>query len=49
MRISGLRAPNHAGADIDESVQGDIFVLIGSPAQVLTALQNMNRNEGWDW
>lgn len=32
MRISGLRAPNHAGADIDESVQGDIFVLIGSSA-----------------
>lgn len=49
MRISGLLAPNHAGANIDESVAGEMFVLIGSPANVFTALQNMNRNEGWDW
>lgn len=48
-RISGLLAPNHAGPNIDESVQADVFVLVGSQAQVLTALQTMNKNEGWNW
>jgi hypothetical protein len=49
VRVSGLLAPNHAGPNIDESVRSDIFVLIGSPTQVLSALQNMNQNEGWNW
>jgi hypothetical protein len=48
-RISGLLAPNHAGPNIDEGVRSEMFVLIGSPAQVLTSLQNMNKNEGWNW
>ena len=49
LRVTGLLAPNHAGANIDESLHMDIYVLIGSPTQVLTALQNMNKNQGWDW
>jgi hypothetical protein len=48
-RISGLLAPDHAGQNIEEGVRSDMFILIGSPAQVLTALQNMNKNEGWNW
>lgn len=48
-RISGLLAPNHAGPNIDEGVRSEIFVLIGSPAQILTSLQNINNNEGWNW
>lgn len=48
-RISGLLAPNQAGPNIEESVRADIFVVIGSPTQVLSALQNMNQNEGWNW
>ncbi len=49
VRISGLSAPNRAGPNIDESVRGDVFVLIGSAAQVLTALLAMNQSQGWDW
>ncbi len=49
LRVTGLLAPNHAGANIDESLHMDIYVLIGSPTQVLTALQNMNKNQGWNW
>ncbi len=49
LRVKGLLAPNHAGANIDESVNTDIYVLVGSPAQVLAALQNMNANQGWSW
>jgi len=49
VRISGLLAPNHAGPHIDESFRADIFVVIGSPTQVLSALQKMNQNEGWNW
>lgn len=49
LRVKGLLAPNHAGPQINESVQTDIYVLVGAPAQVLTALQNMNVNEGWNW
>ncbi|MGC8549465.1 MAG: FN3 associated domain-containing protein [Acidobacteriaceae bacterium] len=49
IRVSGLLAPNHAGPNIDESVSSDMYVLVGSPAQVLTALQNMNQSEGWNW
>ena len=48
-RISGLLAPNHAGPNINEGVRSEMFVLIGSPAQVLTSLQIMNKNEGWNW
>jgi hypothetical protein len=43
------KAPNHAGPHINESVQTDIYIWVGAPAQVLTGLQNMNVNEGWNW
>ncbi len=49
VRFSGLLAPNHAGPNIDESVTCDVFLLVGSPAQVLTALQTMNQSQGWNW
>ena len=49
LRITGLLAPNHAGLNISESLHMEDYVLIGSPTQVLTALQNMNKNQGWNW
>ncbi|MFP5266630.1 MAG: Ig-like domain repeat protein [Acidobacteriota bacterium] len=49
LRVTGLLAPNHAGENIDESLHMDVYVLIGSPTQVLTALQNMNKGQGWNW